>query len=552
MPTIKQSLPAGDLNYYRIIAAFWGFELNYPEPDRALSELVENMCDIEHLNGVIDGLDELSLEGLNELFTHGGKIPFNQFIRKFGELREVGAGKRDRERLYDSPISATEVLYYRGLIGRGYLKADADLNEQIFLPDEILEGLELSGYEPSEKTIPAADQQIADTTPEDYDVTHYPGRSATAAEHTWTLPKGLDILNDLTTVICSLRNQQPYPDLAINQTEAEGLLAGLGILQSENTLDTEKVKRFLESDREQALSWLISSWLESRFFDEMRNLADIEVEGYLVNQPEKSRSFVLEQLSKIPPGKWWNLNSFIKSIKENHPDFQRPAGNYEVWLLKSKTSGNYLKGYRHWDEVEGKQIEYQLARPMFWFGMVELAGAEKGGNPLAFRVLPKNLPMPKEEGLLSASNDGQIVAAMDVPRVIRYHLSRFCEPPRISRENYIYRVTHASLSRAREQGLTVDHLLGLLKKNSNQPIPPLFQKSLERWQKNGIEATFKDVVVLKVKNPSVIAELKKTNAARFIQEELNATTVVIPRDAREKVRQALMSIGVLTEDGFIG
>lgn len=552
MPTIKQSLPAGDLNYYRVIAMFWGFELNYPEPERALSELVENMCDIEHLSGVIDGLDEHSLEGINELVSRGGKMPLNQFTRKFGELREVGAGKRDRERLYDSPISATEVLFYRGLIGKGYLKQDVDQTEQIFLPDEIMEGLELLGYEPAELSSFTADQQIADMAPDVYVGTQYPGRSATAAEYSWIQPRELDILNDLTTVICSLRNQQSYPNLVINQVEAEGLLRGLGILQVDNNLDTEKVKRFLELDREQALSWLISSWLESRSFDEMRNLPDIEIEGYLVNQPEKSRSFVLEHLSKVPPGKWWNLNSFIKYIKDKDPDFQRPAGNYEVWLLKSRTTGVYLKGYRHWDEVEGRQIEYQLIRPMFWFGMLDLACPEEGSKPLAFRVLPKGLSMLKEDGSLSASNDGQIVATRDVPRVVRYHLSRFCESPRITRESYIYKVTHSSLSRAREQGLTVDHLLSLLKKNSNQPIPPLFQKSVERWQKNGIEASFKDVVVLKVKNPSVIAELKKTNAARFIREELNTTTVVIPKDAREKVRQALMSIGVITEDGFIG
>lgn len=552
MPTIKQTMPAGDLNYYRVIAAFWGFELSYPEPERALSELIENMCDFEHLNGVIEGLDEPALEALNELFNRGGKIPFTQFQRKFGGLREVGAGRRDRERYYDSPISTTEVLYYRGLIGKGFLKTGSDQIEQIFLPDEILEGMELLGYEPAEPVESESIQPPEKTNSNGLKEHQFPGRSATKEEFAWQAPRNADILNDLTTVICSVRNQQPFPTLAINQGEAEALLTGMGILLPDQSLDTDKVKKFLELPYEQTMGWLTKTWLESSLFDEMRFLEDIEVEGYLTNQPEKARAFLLEHIRKIPVGKWWNLNSFIKAIKEVEPDFQRPAGNYEVWMLKKRSSGQYLKGYRHWDDIEGKQIEYLITRPMRWMGMVEIGGLKEGSPPLAFRLMPSNLAATNEDGTMSVSNDGLIVASKDISRVLRYHVSRFCEPPKINRDSYIFKVTHASLSRAREQGLSVENLFALLRKSGVQTIAPLFQKALERWQENGIEAAFKNVLVLRVKKPSVIAELKKTSAARFIQEELNSTTVVIPKDAREKVRQALIAIGVLTEDGFIG
>lgn len=548
MPSLIQTLPSGDINFYRVISSFWGFDLSYPEPDQALAELVESMCDIEYLNSVVGGLDEAALNALDVLFQNGGKMPLPQFSRKYGEIREVGAGKRDRERLYDSPISAAEVLFYRGLIGKGFIKSMDASVEQVFLPDEIIQGMELLGYEVA-YTEPESDPQTLQEpeAPPLELAASLPGRSATEAEAEKPLLRDTDLLSELTTVVCAYRNQQAFPQISLTKSEADGLLLGAGII-SETGLETNAVKRFLEIDRDQALEMLFRGWLDATRFSELRNVSGIEFEGEWIEPVVQTRSFLLKLFELVPIGKWWNLAAFIRYIKENTPDFQRPAGNYEVWLMKRASDGEYLKGYRHWDEVEGRLIEYFLTRPLRWFKMIDLAGSNGSEVVTAFRVKAKDRAILNEEGKLSVSSNGQIVLQKDSPRVIRYHVSRFCEAPKITREQFIFKVTHASLNRAQDQGLTTEQLVGLLKKNSEQPIPPLFLKTLDRWKKFGIEARFHDVVILRVKSPDVLVELKKTSAARFIKEEISPTTVIVPKDAREKVRLALMEIGVMPED----
>ena len=51
-------------------------------------------------------------------------MPWAGFTRQFGDVREIGAGKRDREQPYLAPASAAEVLFYRGLLERAFFDTD--------------------------------------------------------------------------------------------------------------------------------------------------------------------------------------------------------------------------------------------------------------------------------------------------------------------------------------------------------------------------------------------------------------------------------------------
>src|SRR5579859_5992190 len=39
------------------------------------------------------------------------------------------------------------------------------------------------------------------------------------------------------------------------------------------------------------------------------------------------------------------------AVKEEEPDFQRPAGNYDSWYIRDAQSGEYLRGFESWDRV---------------------------------------------------------------------------------------------------------------------------------------------------------------------------------------------------------
>ena len=135
-----------------------------------------------------------------------------------------------------------------------------------------------------------------------------------------------------------------------------------------------------------------------------------------------------------------------------------------------------------------------------------------------------------------------------VPRAVRYQVARFCEWGDEKQDEYNYRLSPHSLTRAMEQGLKVEQLLTLLAKHSDAGIPPVLVKALKRWEVHGTEARAETQVVLKVSTPEVMEELRKSKAARFLGEPLGPTTITVKSGAIQKVMEAMTELGLLAED----
>jgi hypothetical protein len=134
-----------------------------------------------------------------------------------------------------------------------------------------------------------------------------------------------------------------------------------------------------------------------------------------------------------------------------------------------------------------------------------------------------------------------------VPRQVRYQVARFCDWDAGRPDEFRYHVSVASLTRAGRQGLKPNQLLSLLARNASTEIPPSFVKSVKRWEQRGTEARLENLVVLKVSRPEVLDELRKSKAARFLGEILGSTAVVVKPGAQEKVKAALVELGLLAE-----
>ena len=76
---------------------------------------------------------------LEDLTQHGGRLPWAQFTRTYGEVREMGPAKRDRERPYEQPISAAETLWYRAFVARAFFDTPAGPEEFAYIPDDLLQ-----------------------------------------------------------------------------------------------------------------------------------------------------------------------------------------------------------------------------------------------------------------------------------------------------------------------------------------------------------------------------------------------------------------------------
>ena len=541
MPDLFDSLLKQDIGFLRIIAELWGLELDSKNVDAAREKLTISLLDPNLLAELIDSLSLEADSAITALVNVGGRIPWPTFTRRFGEIREAGAGKRDRTKPHLNPTSAAEVLYYRGLISRSFFDTEKGPQEFAYIPDDVLALISRRNGEPRKvdrKASPGLREPVAGS--------EYLGRPASPGEKGREIPANDSLLDDATTLLAALRMGKTL-DARQQVVGLQNLLTAANLIQ-ENTLHTETVKTFLESSREEALKMLQEAWVESNQFNELRLMPSIICEGEWKNQPQETREFLLNLLDAIPEDKWWSLNAFVRDVKQKYADFQRPAGDYDSWFIKRVSDGQYLRGFEHWDEVDGALIRFFITGILHGLGQIDLSIAEGAREPTAFRIPnPNSQPSKTENSKLHISSQGKITAPRLTPRVVRYQVARFCEWDEEKSDEYKYHITTNSLTKAKEQGLKVEHLLALLARHAEAGVPPVIVKALKRWEVNGTEARVQTHVILKVSRPEILDEMRKSKAAKYLGEVLSPTTVVVKSGAIQKVIDALTELGLLSE-----
>jgi len=534
MPDLIHSLLKQDIGHLRIIAEFWGLELDSDEVDSAREELSASLLDLDLLAELMDSLSPQADSAITDLVSSGGRLPWPTFTRKYGDIREMGAGKRDRERPHLKPSSTAEILFYRGLLARAFFETDKGSQEFAYIPDDLFLLIE-SRKAGEEQTI----------------TTEALGRPASPREKGQDILADDSILDDATTLLAALRMGRPLESdssLSAMREQAPALqnLLTTAKLIKKNTLQPEAVKAFLESSRHDALKMLQSAWMESTTFNELKLMPGIICEGEWTNQPQETREFLLNLIGAIPEGKWWSLNAFTRDIKQKYADFQRPAGDYDSWFIKRESDGQYLRGFSNWDQVDGALIKYFITNILHWLGQVDLSIAEGSTETTAFRV-SDFVGMEEERGRISVSSNGKISVERFAPRVVRYQIARFCEWEEAKKDEYKYQITAQSLKHAKEQSLKAEQLLALLVKHTNNKVPPALVKALKRWDANGTEARAETQVVLRVSRPEVLEEMRRSGAVKYLGEVLSPTAVIVKSGAIQKVLDALAEWGLFAE-----
>ncbi|GAB1469240.1 hypothetical protein MASR2M66_01160 [Chloroflexota bacterium] len=529
MLSLQQSLFKQDIGHLRIIAELWGLELESTDARTALEELCASLLDLEAVSETLEILPAEARSALDELTAAEGKIEWAAFSRKYGMIREVGAGKRDRERPYLKPASTSEYLFYRGLIAKAFLDSDKGSQEFSYIPDDLFEIIAEVG---EQDIAPLKKQEPL-------------GRPATPVEKAFEIPATDFILDDAATYLAAMRIGDSSK--ANIKLEIAALLTTAGITKDKG-LRPEAVKKFLEAPRPTALTMLHDAWLPSSTFDELRLMPGILCEGEWKNQPQVTREFLLNFIEDIPQGKWWSIPAFVKAIKEKYPDYQRPAGDYDSWFIKRASDGQFMRGFAYWDMVDGALIKY-LIQLLHLLGRVSLAAPEEEKEATAFKIMPVDSANSSENktGKIGVTSNGRISVSRMFSRSVRYQLARFCEWDEPKGGDYFYRVTAESLKRANEQGLKAEQLLAMLVKYTNGTVPPALVKALKRWDAHGTEARVESLHLLRVSRPEVMEEMRKSKAGKYLGEILSPTAVIVKSGAIQKVLAELAELGVLAE-----
>lgn len=528
MPDLFHSLLKQDIGHLRIIAELWGHELKTAKAEGALEELCASLLDPDLVAELIGSLPSEADSAIHALADAGGRLPWQTFTRKYGDIREAGAGKRDREKIHLKPASAAETLYYRGLLARAFFDTQKGPQEFAYIPDDLLSLIQTAG---AQHVVPLPKMEVEPL-----------GRPASPGERGQEILANDSILDDATTLLAAIRMGMPgFPP----DNRLIALLTSAKLVKK-NALQPEAVKTFLEASRADALKILTDTWMQSETFNELKLMPGIVCEGEWTNQPQETREFLLNLLDAIPTGKWWSMSSFVRDIKAKYADFQRPAGDYDSWFIRRASDGQYLRGFAHWDEVDGALIKYFITDILHWLGQVDLSIADGAVAPTSFRL--SSFESKKvESGKVSVSSNGKISIERTAPRVVRYQISRFCEWEETKGSDFKYQVTAKSLRHAKEQGLKAEQLLALLVKHTDNKVPPPFVKALKRWELNGTEARVETQVVLRVAKPEIVEEMRKSRAGKFLGEMLSPTAVIVKGGAIQKVLEALTELGLLAE-----
>lgn len=541
MPKLDQSLHEYDLGQLEIIAELWGIDLKAPNLKEARQSLIRQITTRPLVEEVFESLSDQAQQALHQLKQSDNRQHWALFTRRYGEIREMGPGKRDRQKPHHHPVSTSETLWYRGLVARAFFETSEGPVEFAYLPDDLAVLL------PAEST--------NDHTP--------PSRPATPEERSEVTLANDHVLDHACTLLAALRvgkgvdeigpytEDWPYPSGTLRS-----LLMSANLIDEAGQPLAQEVKSFLEMPRGKALLHLNHSWLTNATHNDLGQLPQLRIEGEWRNDPLLTRRNVMALLEQLDMETWWSLPAFISTVKTRQPDFQRPAGDYDSWYVKDQASGDFLRGFEHWDQVDGALLQYLVCGPLHWLGLVDLAAAGKDQQPLAFRfsvaapaLLDGKAPrsQTKEDEPITVDKKLQVIIPRLAPRAVRYQIARFCEwlPPH--KHEYRYRFTPEALEQAQSQGLQVKQLLNLLRRHGSTQLPPNLVKALTRWQQYGTQATMTRMMVLQVSQPQILAELRESRAARFLGDPLGPTTITVKAGAWQQVLEALGEMGYLGE-----
>jgi hypothetical protein len=544
MPSLRSSLQDQDRGHLFMIADLWRIDLDAPNFQEGLANLIEALPDTSLFEEVFVSLPAEAKTALQNLKGRLGRIPKNQFLMMYGEIRQVGAGKRDREKLYRVPQTISEWLFFRGLIAFGTFSTEAGLSEQIYLPDELLPLVPNSEH----ATAPSISRIVSESKLSVFKEVNY------------------SIIDHATTLLAAVRNQ--FSDEKLERISDRWDIPNrflYSLLQSAKLIDAKgepvspRIKLFLESASGMALHQLWQIWMGSKNHHDLKHLLPIYLEGEWESDPFVPRNKIINKLLQLDNGVWWSIPAVIQWFYTHDPAFLRQSGEFDSWYLRDKHTNQYLRGFEYWHQVEGAYLHALIVGPLHWLGVVDLA-SENVNDPISafrFSEMSKSLlndlapieTVEAEKHIFVDAGLG-ILIPDNFPRDIRYQFARFLTWDGKKRENYAYRISPTSLTNALDQGLKVSQLISLMKKYTAHQIPASVETSLNRWTQFGAQSRLEKVTILRLYNPEALTALRDSNAARFLGDTLGPTSIIINPGAWQKVVAKLAELGYLSEINF--
>lgn len=589
MGTLEQALLDHELIVLRVIGEWWELDLTGADKPKSAKALVKALTDLS-MPDEVSYLSSEEAAAINRLVLNKGRLPVATFSREFGEVRQMGPAKLEREEPWYEPVSVAESLWYRGFLYRNFQETPEGLIEFYYLPDEFLEQFpqpksiplpatppktESANPAPPVSPTPAATTKTksapaaATPTPKIAPVPAAalppppapPALKPAPAPYTFT-PGTTDAVDDLTTILAAAQREtlnqekleQLYPYLLNPHPDRCHLLITLAwemnlLRQAENGVrPTRAAVDWLKLNRPAQLRALWEAWSSSDW-NELCHTPGLLCEGSSwENEPILARNSLLETLHR--DSQWYTLADFVAVMKAANPDFQRPDGDYDTWYIRDQVQDEYIKGFENWERVEGRLLRFLVRGPLTWLGVTEATEKHYRLTLAGLAWLNGEPPDAKEVTVPPVVQpDATILVPFNTERQHRFQIARVAEPlPVEPGKPFVYRLSPASLELARSQGIEPDRVLQFLEKTSGRAIPGSTKRAVERWTEKGTEARLEQVIVLRVKDAEILDKLQSSPKTRpFLGERLGDLAVTIREEEWEDFRNAAAQLGLLMD-----
>ncbi len=552
MHSLHRSLADYDMAMLRALARNRGVTLTTNRRSEAAEQVAAGLLDPLSVRVALARLSPGGRQALDRLLAAGGRMRAPQFARQFGQVRPIGPGRLEREALWQEPANPAEELLYAGLIFRAFFDDVGGPGEFVFVPDDLRPLL------PQPQAGPPA-----------FAVEVVP---APAGYH----DEGPRLVHDLFLYLVYLQTHdvRPYADGRLGRRDLELLgrrladaderrfaflqhLAGrLAFVARQGPflrLQAAPVKSWLTAPPARQLATLQEAWRDDPTWNDLCRVpglvCDERTGWHLRYDPRPVRRALLALLARCPGEAWWSLASFGAAVKEAHPDFQRPDGDYTSWYLRD-AAGNYLSGFESWDAVEGALIADLLTGVLRWLGVVAVATGAAGPLCRLTEAGARFLGLTAEESAAPTSPPILVHPDLGVELpppanlYVRFQLERFADLE--SESPCRYRLTVGGLGRALGRGLRVEQIVAFLRQASAGALPAPVVAQLQTWAGRFGQVRLEEVGLLQVKEERVLKELAILPETRpFIGKRLSPTAALVKKEDFSRLRQALRDLGFL-------
>lgn len=515
--------------------------------------LTADILNSDRLRDCLTEAPDTVREGIGALVQAEGRLPAGFFQEQYGEIRRFGSAQFVAIAPWRDLANVSEWLYYFGLVYFNVAETSHGLVEFIEIPSDLAPFFEIT---PVRSVDPAAFRYVRPASP-----TESQGVQTSAG----------DFYDLACLMLAGGRIGKSFaPIEAAYGAERVEFCArllsycGLSVAESFGTTDDgERIQQFLMSDADIGVTMLFRAWVDSyteaNDQDEFLSYPGFQVDPTFRIDASSVRKRIVGFLDRLDADAGWlSFRSFLTTIRTVEPNFFRNLVYTPRWMIANH---DFVEPFG-WDAIEGTVLTIVFRGALTHMGIIDLAipdgsdGIEIGAfriTPLGRRVLSRFFdrdvtPIRKRTGLPVVTIDGKVRVKSDVPAITAYHLARFGDWEEIRPDRWAFRLTPASLRLAKEKGLKIRGLTGMLRRSMGKRLPLKLVESLETWDRNETEAMIYTAILVSDADPNRIdALVKSRDCSRWIEQRLNPTTLVIKQRGIAAVRRKLAEIGVLTD-----